>query len=105
MLPAPSYGLLKVCSYLHSTVYAVLLAVWLIPGLEGPTFVFGMAHGIGWIVMALLSIAAVQRRVIPLSAAVLIAIVGCVGPFAGSAWFAWRKRRGVESTPAVRPAL
>ena len=36
------------------------------PGLHGAKLVFGWAHGIGWIVMSLLCIAAVRRRVIPL---------------------------------------
>ena len=45
---------------------------------------FGWAHGIGWIVMSLLCIDAVRRRVIPLWLGVMVAIVGGIGPFAGS---------------------
>jgi hypothetical protein len=55
--------------------------------------VFGWAHGIGWICMSLLCIDAVRRRVIPLWLAVTVAIIGGVGPFAGSAGFVIEERR------------
>ena len=45
---------------------------------------FGWTHGIGWIVMSLLCLAAVRKRVIPLWLAVMVAVVGGIGPFAGS---------------------
>ncbi len=43
----------------------------------------GWVHGIGWIVMSLLCLAAVRRRVIPTWLGVMVAVVGGVGPFAG----------------------
>ena len=55
---------LKHLSFTHSAIYATLLIVWLVPGLHAAEFVFGLAHGIGWIVMSLLCIDAVRRRVI-----------------------------------------
>ena len=57
--------------------------VWLVPGLHGAEFVFGMAHGIGWIVMSLLCLVAVRTSVIPLRLAVAVAVLGGVGPFVG----------------------
>ena len=47
----------------------------------------GWAHGIGWIVMSLLCVDAVRRRVIPLWLGVMVAVVGGVGPFAGTIGF------------------
>jgi hypothetical protein len=85
---------LKRLSFCHSAIYLTLLTVWIVPGLAGPTMVFGWAHGIGWIVMSLLAIAAVRRRVIPLWLGVMVAVVGGVGPFAGSIGFVVCEHRG-----------
>jgi hypothetical protein len=78
---------LKYLSFTHSAIYLTLLTVWLVPGLHGAERVFGWLHGCGWIVMSLLVIAAVRKRVIPLWLAVTVAVVGGVGPFAGTAGF------------------
>ena len=75
---------LKWASFLHSAVYLALLTVWLVPGLHGPTTVFGFTHGIGWIVMSLAAIVAVRLRVISLRLGVAIAVIGGIGPFVGS---------------------
>jgi hypothetical protein len=84
---------LKYLSFTHSAIYTGLLTVWLIPGLHSAEYVLGWAHGIGWICMSLLSIAAVRRRVIPLWLGVMVAVVGGVGPFAGSLGFVVQERR------------
>jgi hypothetical protein len=89
---------LKLLSFTHSAIYLTLLTVWLVPGLEGAERVFGWAHGIGWILMSLLCIDAVRRRVIPLWLGVTVAIIGGVGPFAGSAGFVVQERRRQPST-------
>ena len=89
---------LKLLSFAHSAIYLTLLCVWLVPGLPGAERVFGWAHGIGWILMSLLAIDAVRRRVIPLWLGVMVAIVGGVGPFAGSAGFVVQDRRRHPST-------
>ena len=84
---------LKFLSFTHSAIYLTLLTVWIIPGLAGAELVFGWAHGIGWIVMSLLCIDAVRRRVIPLWLGVTVAVVGGVGPFAGTIGFIVQGRR------------
>jgi len=84
---------LKLLSFTHSAIYLTLLTVWLVPGMTTAEAIFGWAHGIGWIVMSLLAIDAVRRRVIPLWLAVTVAIIGGVGPFAGSAGFVLEERR------------
>jgi hypothetical protein len=89
---------LKLLSFTHSAIYLTLLTVWLVPGLEGAELVFGWAHGIGWIVMSLLCIDAVRRHVIPLWLAVTVAVIGGVGPFAGSAGFVVQDKRRHPST-------
>jgi hypothetical protein len=93
---------LKWASFAHSTVYACLLICW-IGGIDGPKVAFGWAHGIGWMIMCVLALAALQRRVISMRLAVAVAVIGAVGPFVGSLEFvrAGRRRCG---TPTDGPA-
>ncbi|MET0686285.1 MAG: hypothetical protein ABW060_13280 [Solirubrobacteraceae bacterium] len=91
---------LKYLSFTHSAIYLTLLVVWLVPRLEGATTVFGWAHGIGWIVMSLLCIDAVRRRVIPLWLGVTVAVIGGIGPFAGTIGFIYAERR--QQRPLAR---
>ena len=90
---------LELGSFAHSLVYLALLTVSIAPGLEGPTTVLGWAHGLGWIAMSLLCLAAVPRRVLSLRTAVCVVVLGGVGPFFGSLAFVLedRARRAVAS--------
>jgi hypothetical protein len=88
-----SFRTLKYLSFTHSAIYLSLLVVWLVPGLHRAEYVLGWCHGIGWIVMSLLAIWAVRRRVIPLWLGVTVAVIGAVGPFAGSVGFVVQERR------------
>ena len=90
--PVLRYG-----SYAHSVVYAVLL--WAaVTEREGLVSVLGWVHGIGWIVMSLLCLAAVKRRVIAPWLGVMVAVIGGVGPFAGSIGFYLEERRVRQRT-------
>jgi hypothetical protein len=84
---------LKYLSFTHSAIYTCLLIAWIVPGLHREELIFGWAHGIGWICMSLLCIEAVRRRVIPLWLGVMVAVIGGVGPFAGSVGFVVEERR------------
>ena len=95
-----SFAQLKYLSFTHSAIYLVLLVVWLVPGMKTAEMIFGWGHGLGWIAMSLLCIDAVRRRVIPLWLGVMVAIIGGVGPFAGSAGFVIEERR--RSAPVTR---
>ena len=102
-----SFDTLKRLSFTHSAIYLTLLTVWLVPGLHPLEFVFGMAHGLGWIAMCLLCIDAVRRRVISLRLAVAVSVIGAVGPFVGSYEFVreGRRRGPAEGPPSgARPA-
>jgi hypothetical protein len=96
------FGVLKRLSFAHSAVYLVLLVVWLVPGLHGLEFVFGLTHGLGWIAMCVLSLAAVHARVIPLRLGVAVAVIGAIGPFVGS-WEFVREDRRRAATRASDP--
>ena len=92
---------LKYLSFAHSAIYLTLLTVWLLPGMKGAEMVFGWAHGLGWIAMATLCVYAVRRRILPMWLGIMVAVVGGLGPFAGSAGFVVceRRRRRQETVP------
>ena len=69
---------IKRASYVELALFAGLLVVWLVPGLEGPTFYFGLAHGIGFIALAILIWIAVLRHEAPYT--LLAATLTPVGP-------------------------
>ena len=79
---------LKYLSFAHSAIYLTLLAL-AIADVPAKT-PFGWAHGI---VMALLGVYAVRRRIVPLWLGIMVAVVGGLGPFAGSAGFVVCERR------------
>ena len=81
---------LKYLSFAHSAIYLTLLVLARRRTQPARSTCFGWAHGIGWIVMSLLCLAAVRRRVIPLWLGVMVAVVGGLGPFAGSVGFVVR---------------
>jgi hypothetical protein len=94
---------LEVVSFLHSAVYLALLVSAFIAGNPEPeTFIFGLAHGVLWIGMALVCIAAARARIIPFWLAVTVAVIGGLGPFAGTIGFvvADRRRNGPARTHA-----
>jgi hypothetical protein len=82
--PGPLWIWVKRASFVELAVFACLLVVWIAPGFEGPTFVFGMAHGIGYVALCLLLWVAILRREAPfwLFAATLTP-VGPVGSVIG----------------------
>jgi hypothetical protein len=92
-----TFARLKRGSFVHSAIYLALLAVWVIPGLKGPTLVLGFAHGVGWIAMSLASLDAVRTRVIPLRLGVAVAVIGGIGPFVGSYEFVREEKRRLRS--------
>jgi hypothetical protein len=95
----PAYGFLRTVSFVHSGIYAALLFFWLAPGFAPETLVFGWAHGLLWITMSLLVIVAARRRTIPYWLAVVVAVVGGIGPFAGTIGFIVEDRRRAKPMP------
>lgn len=89
----PSFRLLEVLSLTHSLVYAGLLVFFIGPENATATRILGWTHGWMWIGMSLLSIVAARRRTIPFWLAVVVAVVGGLGPFAGSLGFLIEERR------------
>jgi hypothetical protein len=91
---AITFRRLELASFTHSSVYlALLLCAFALGNPEPETFILGMAHGLMWIGMSILCIVAARRRVIPFWLAVTVAVLGGLGPFAGSAGFLQADRR------------
>ena len=81
-------------SFIHSTIYLTLLVLAFVAGNPQPaTFIFGLAHGLIWIGMSLVCIAAARVRIIPFWLAVTVAVLGGLGPFCGSIGFVVEDRR------------
>jgi len=88
MRRALTFRRLEVASFIHSAVYlALLTCAFAVGNPEPATFLLGLAHGVIWIVMSLLCIVAARLRVIPYWLAVTVAVLGGLGPFAGSIGF------------------
>ena len=84
---------LEYASFTHSVVYlALLICAFGLGKPEPATFILGLAHGLMWICMSLVCIAAAKARVIPFWLAVTVAVLGGLGPFAGSIGFLWADR-------------
>jgi hypothetical protein len=92
------FAALRALSFVNSAVFSGLLALALTPGHEPATAGFGWAHGILWIVLSLLSLAGVRHGAIPFWLAVVVVVVGGVGPFAGTAGFVVETRRRARAT-------
>jgi len=97
---------LEVASFTHSAVYlALLVCAFALGNPEPETFILGMTHGLLWIGMSLVCIWAARMRIIPFWLAVTVAVLGGLGPFAGSIGFVIAERhkggreRPVASTP------
>jgi hypothetical protein len=77
-VPGRLYRAVKVASWVELALFAGLLVVWLAPGLEHETFVLGLSHGIGYILLCLLIWAAILRHEAPYT--LLAATLTPVGP-------------------------
>ena len=89
-----TFGRLEVVSFIHSSVYLALLVCAFVLGNPQPaTFILGMAHGVIWIAMSFVCIAAARVRIIPWWLAMTVAVLGGLGPFAGTIGFVVESRR------------
>jgi hypothetical protein len=99
-----SFRRLEVASFTHSCIYlALLLCAFVFGNPQPETFILGLAHGLMWIAMSLICILAARLRVIPFWLAVTVAVLGGLGPFAGSVGFvvADRRRQRAERPSAA----
>jgi hypothetical protein len=83
---------IKLASYFELALFCGLLIVWIAPGLEQPTFVFGLAHGLGFIALALLIAVAALRHQVPYT--LLAATMTPVGPVGSVIAIEYLERNG-----------
>ena len=103
MMKLVTLGRLEVLSFTHSAVYlALLVCAFALGNPEPETFVLGLAHGLMWIGMSLICIAAARARIIPFWLAVTVAVLGGLGPFAGSVGFVIESRRRARKAAVSR---
>ncbi len=89
-----TFRTLRTLSFIHSAIYSALLYAGFFAGKPEPaTFILGTAHGVLWILMAVLCTVAARRRVLPFWLAVVVVVIGGLGPFAGSIGFLVAERR------------
>jgi hypothetical protein len=101
-----TFGRLEVVSFIHSTIYlSLLICAFALGNPEPATFMFGMAHGLIWIGMSLICIAAARARVIPYWLAITIAVLGGLGPFAGTIGFVIEARRRRQKAVSGLPLM
>jgi hypothetical protein len=94
---------LEAASFTHSTVYlALLLCAFALGNPEPETFALGLAHGLMWIGMSLVCIGAARAHIIPFWLAVTVAVLGGLGPFAGSLGFVLVSHRDRRSGALTR---
>lgn len=92
----------KRASLLELGIFGGLLAVWLLPGLDRATFWFGLAHGIGFLILCTMIWVAVLRREAPFwLLASALTPVGPVGSTIGIAYIERREARSHEATVIV----
>ena len=96
--PGPLWIWVKRASFVELAIFMGLLVVWIAPGLEEPTFLFGMAHGMGYIALCVLLWVAILRREAPFW--LFAATLTPVGPVGSVLGIEWIERRGA-GPPAV----
>jgi hypothetical protein len=95
---------LEAVSFTHSTIYlALLICAFVLRNPQPETFVLGMAHGLLWIGMSLVCIGAARARIIPYWLAVTVAVLGGLGPFAGTVGFVIADRRRAQHQSPSAP--
>ena len=86
---------IKWASLAELAVFTALVVVWLAPGLEGPTSILGLLHGLGFVALCILIWVAVLRREVPFwLLASALTPVGPVGSSIGVSYIERKERRG-----------
>ena len=91
-VPGRLFRAVKVASWIELGLFAILLFVWIAPGFEDETSVAGLAHGLGFVALAILIWIAILRHEAPYT--LLAATLTPVGPVGSVIAIAWIERRG-----------
>jgi hypothetical protein len=89
--PGALWPWVKRASWFELGLFAALCFFWLAPGFEHETFIFGAAHGIGYVALCVLILVAVLRRQAPYI--LLAASLTPVGPLGSVIAIGWIERK------------
>jgi hypothetical protein len=78
VVPGRLFHWVRIASWLELGLFSGLIVVWLLPGLDSATFAFGLAHGLGFVALAILVTVCVVRHQAPYT--LLAATLTPVGP-------------------------
>ncbi len=94
--PGALYPWVRRASYIELGLFVALLFFWLTPGFPRETFIFGLGHGIGYLLLLALIWVAFIRHQVPLWLLAATATpLGPVGSVVGiELWDRSRARRG-----------
>jgi hypothetical protein len=97
-VPGPLFGWVKRASWVELAIFTALIFFWLAPGFDTATFVFGLVHGIGYLLLCLLIWVACVRRQAPYT--LLAATLTPVGPVGSVIAIELIERKGWGIAPA-----
>ena len=90
-VPGRLFRAVKVASWIELGLFSILLFVWIAPGFEDETSIAGLAHGLGFVALAILIWIAILRHEAPYT--LLAATLTPVGPVGSVIAIAWIERR------------
>jgi hypothetical protein len=104
-----SFNNLMVLSIVHSFLFTGLMLCAFVLGKPQPaTFIFGFTHGVLYMVTVALVIVAAKLRTISITTALVVGIMGAIGPYFGTYEFLreWnKKRRARAAAVAAGPSV
>jgi len=77
-VPGRLFEWVKRASWAELAIFSALIVFWLLPGFDRETFIFGLVHGLGYILLCVLIWVACVRREAPYT--LLAATLTPVGP-------------------------
>ncbi len=102
-VPGPLFEWVKRASWVELAIFSALIAFWLLPGFETETFIFGLVHGIGYLLLCLLIWVTCVRRQAPYT--LLAATLTPVGPLGSVIAIELIERKGWGVAPRDEVAL
>lgn len=89
-------------SIVHSVFFTgLMICAFLLAKPQPATFVFGFVHGVMYMVMTAACIVAARLRILSVTSALVVTIVGVFGPYVGAYEFLRGHRTREEEQPAA----
>lgn len=94
-VPGALWPWVKRASWIELGIFSVLVVFWLLPGFDQETFVFGLAHGIGYLgLLALIWVAVLRHEA---SYVLLAASLTPVGPLGSVISIEWTEHHNASN--------